>query len=156
MLKINLYCVGSIKEKYLQDAINEYIKRLSKFAKVEIIEMNESKLQDNNIEATIKLEGENFLKRLKKEEYLMILDLHGKEIDSVEFSEEIKNLKDRGVSPINFFIGGTFGISDEVRKRANFKLSLSKMTFTHQFTRVLILEQIYRAFKIINNEQYHH
>jgi len=156
MLKINLYCVGSIKEKYLQDAINEYIKRLSKFAKVEIIEMNESKLQDNNIEATIKQEGENFLKRLKKEEYLMILDLHGKEIDSVEFSEEIKSLKDKGVSPINFFIGGTFGISDEVRKRANFKLSLSKMTFTHQFTRLLILEQIYRAFKIINNEQYHH
>ena len=156
MLKIRLFCVGTIKESFYKEAINEYVKRLSKFAKLEIIELEESKLVNDNTLDVINKEGENLLKRIKKEEFLLIMDVKSKEYDSVEFSNYIKNLVDNGTSPINIFIGGTFGISDKVKQRANSKISLSKMTFTHQMTRVILLEQLYRAFKIINNEQYHH
>ena len=156
MLKIRLFCVGTIKESFYKEAINEYVKRLSKFAKLEIIELEESKLVNENTLDVINKEGDNLVKRLKKEEYLLILDVKSKEYDSIEFSNLIKNFVDNGTSPINMFIGGTFGISEKVKQRANSKISLSKMTFTHQMTRVILLEQLYRAFKIINNEQYHH
>lgn len=156
MIKINIYCVGSLKEQYLKDAINEYKKRLSRYAKVEIIEVKEAKVDETNITKGLNEEGENILKRIKDGEYLILSDLHGKEITSEEFSKSIRELIDKGISPISYVIGGTYGLSNELRKRSNDKICLSKLTFTHQMTRVILLEQIYRAFKIINNENYHH
>lgn len=156
MIKINLICVGSLKEQYLKDAINEYKKRLSRYAKIEIFEIKESKVDESNIKKGLNEEGENILKRIKDNDYLVLSDLHGKEISSEEFSVLLSNLINKGVSPINFVIGGTYGLSDDLRKRSNDKICLSKLTFTHQMTRVILLEQIYRAFKIINNENYHH
>lgn len=155
MLKINIFAVGTLKEKYLKEAIDEYLKRLSKFAKVDIFEINETKLI-NSETAVIEEEGKNILKRIKTNDYVILLDLHGDQVDSIAFSKKIGELQDKGISPINFVIGGTFGVSDELKKRANFKWCLSELTFTHQFTRVLVLEQIYRAFKINANEAYHH
>ncbi len=156
MIKINLYVIGSIKEKYMVDEINEYLKRLSKYAKINIIEFKESKIQGKDQNTILNEEGDQILKKIEDDEYLFLLDLHGKIISSEEFASQMKSLIDLGKGKISFAIGGTLGVSDDLRKRANFLISLSKMTFTHQMTRVIILEQIYRAFKINNNEQYHH
>lgn len=156
MIKIRLVTVGTLKEKFLKDAINEYLKRLSRFAKVEIVELEESKIQSKSEEQIKKEEGERILKRIKEGDYLILLDLKGEMLSSEEFSTKLKNLIDKGVSPLTFVIGGTLGLSEEVRKRANLSISISRMTFTHQMCRVILLEQIYRAFKIINNEEYHH
>ncbi len=156
MIKINLYVIGSIKEKYMVDEINEYLKRLSKYAKVNIIEFKECKIQGKDCTSILEEEGNQILKKIEDDEYLFLLDLHGKIISSEEFASNMKSLIDLGKGKISFAIGGTLGVSDALRKRANFLISLSKMTFTHQMTRVIILEQIYRAFKINNNEQYHH
>lgn len=156
MIKIRLVTVGTLKEKFLKDAINEYLKRLSRFAKVEIVELEESKIQSKSEEQIKKEEGERILKRIKESYYLILLDLKGEMLSSEEFSTKLKNLIDKGVSPLTFVIGGTLGLSEEVRKRANLSISISRMTFTHQMCRVILLEQIYRAFKIINNEEYHH
>lgn len=156
MIKIRLVTVGTLKEKFLKDAINEYLKRLSRFAKVEIVELEESKIQSKSEEQIKKEEGERILKRIKESDYLILLDLKGEMLSSEEFSTKLKNLIDKGVSPLTFVIGGTLGLSEEVRKRANLSISISRMTFTHQICRVILLEQIYRAFKIINNEEYHH
>ena len=156
MIKIKLVTVGTLKEKFLKDAINEYLKRLSRFAKVEIVELEESKIQSKSEEQIKKEEGERILKRIKESDYLILLDLKGEMLSSEELSTKLKNLIDKGVSPLTFVIGGTLGLSEEVRKRANLSISISRMTFTHQMCRVILLEQIYRAFKIINNEEYHH
>lgn len=156
MIKIKLVTVGTLKEKFLKDAINEYLKRLSRFAKVEIVELEESKIQSKSEELIKKEEGERILKRIKESDYLILLDLKGEMLSSEELSTKLKNLIDKGVSPLTFVIGGTLGLSEEVRKRANLSISISRMTFTHQMCRVILLEQIYRAFKIINNEEYHH
>lgn len=156
MIKINIFCVGSIKEKFTKDEISEYLKRLSKYAEVNIIETKEVPTQNKQIDAVLNEEGENILKRIKDKEVLLLADLHGKEVTSEEFATLIKSLIDQGKSPINFAIGGTMGVSDALRQRSNYKICLSKLTFTHQMTRVILLEQIYRAFKIINNENYHH
>lgn len=156
MIKFRLVTVGTLKEKFLKDAINEYLKRLSRFAKVEIVELEESKIQSKSEEQIKKEEGERILKRIKESDYLILLDLKGEMLSSEEFSTKLKNLIDKGVSPLTFVIGGTLGLSEEVRKRANVSISISRMTFTHQMCRVILLEQIYRAFKIINNEEYHH
>ena len=156
MIKINIFCVGSIKEKFTKDEISEYLKRLSKYAEVNIIETKEVPTQNKQIDVVLNEEGENILKRIKDKEVLLLADLHGKEVTSEEFATLIKSLIDQGKSPINFAIGGTMGVSDALRQRSNYKICLSKLTFTHQMTRVILLEQIYRAFKIINNENYHH
>ncbi len=156
MIKINIFCVGSIKEKFTKDEISEYLKRLSKYADVSIIETKEVPTQNKQIDTVLNEEGENILKRIKDKEVLLLADLHGKEVTSEEFAILIKSLIDQGKSPINFAIGGTMGVSDGLRQRSNYKICLSKLTFTHQMTRVILLEQIYRAFKIINNENYHH
>ena len=156
MIKINLFCVGSIKEKFVKEEISEYLKRLSKYAEVNIIETKEVPIQSKQIDAVLEEEGENVLKRIKENEVLLLADLHGKEYTSEEFANIIKVLIDQGKSPLNFAIGGTMGVSNKLRERSNYKLCLSKLTFTHQMTRVILLEQIYRAFKIINNENYHH
>ena len=156
MIKINLYCVGTIKEKFTKDEISEYLKRLSKYAEVNIIETKEVPTQNKQIDVVLDEEGENILKRIKEKEVLLLSDLHGKEMTSEEFASLLKTLIDQGKSPINFAIGGTMGVSENLRKRSTYKICLSKLTFTHQMTRVILLEQIYRAFKIINNENYHH
>jgi len=156
MIKINLLTIGTLKEKYLKDALNEYSKRLSKYASVSIYEGKESKLINDDYLSTINEEGEDLLKRIKNDEFVILLDLHGSEISSEEFSKKIDSLINKGYGKLCFVIGGTYGVSQKLVERSNFSLCLSKMTFTHQFTRVILLEQIYRAFKIINNEPYHH
>ena len=160
MLKINIYCVGTIKENFLKDAILEYKKRLSKYVAINIEEVKEAKIESfenvNLINKTLDEEGERILKRINKEDYFILVDLHGREINSEEFAKVLSNLKDGGCSTIDFVIGGTLGLSDKLRERSNYKLCLSKMTFPHQLTRLILLEQIYRACKINNNESYHH
>ena len=146
-MKINILTIGKLKEKYLIDAVNEYRKRLKNFCTLEIIELPEQR--------TIELEGEMLLKRISPESFKIILDVHGKEISSENFAKKISDLALNGQSNLTFVIGGAFGISEELRQVADFKLSLSKMTFTHQMTRLILIEQIYRAFKIIHNEPYH-
>ena len=146
-MKINILTIGKLKEKYLIDAVNEYRKRLKNFCTLEIIELLEQR--------TIDLEGEMLLKRISPESFKIILDIHGKEISSEEFAKKISDLALNGQSNLTFVIGGAFGISEELRQAADFKLSLSKMTFTHQMTRLILIEQIYRSFKIIHNEPYH-
>ena len=156
MMKIKIVGVGSIKEKFLKDAISEYLKRLTRFAKIEIIEVDETKIQNKSEEQVKKEEGERLLKRIGQDDFVFLLDLKGELISSEVLAQKINDLINKGISPLTFVIGGTLGLSEEVRKRANIKLSISKMTFTHQMCRMIILEQIYRAFKIINNEEYHH
>lgn len=160
MLKINIFCVGTIKETYLKDAISEYKKRLGKYASINIEEVKEAKIEsfenESLIKQTLDEEGERILRKINKDDYLILVDLHGKEISSLEFAEVMSNLKNKGCSIIDFVIGGTLGLSDQLRNRSNYKLCLSKMTFPHQLTRVILLEQIYRTFKINNNESYHH
>lgn len=156
MMKIKIVSVGTIKEKFLKDAISEYLKRLTRFAKIEIIEVDETKIQNKSEEQVKKEEGERLLKRIGQDEFVFLLDLKGELISSEVLAQKINDLINKGISPLTFVIGGTLGLSEEVRKRANIKLSISKMTFTHQMCRMIILEQIYRAFKIINNEEYHH
>lgn len=159
MLNIKLVVVGKLKEKFHKDEVDEYLKRLSRYAKVSIIEVEEEKIKDNSSlkenQMILVKEGNNVLRNIKDNEYMFLLDLHGKEISSEEFASKMKDLPVNNYSTISFVIGGSLGVSDELRTRSNFKLKLSPMTFTHQMTRIIILEQIYRAFKINNNETYH-
>ncbi|HKL73048.1 MAG TPA: 23S rRNA (pseudouridine(1915)-N(3))-methyltransferase RlmH [Candidatus Onthovivens sp.] len=156
MIKLKILAIGKIKEDFNKMAIKEYLKRLSKFASVEIIELEEEKIQNKSVEDILEVEGNAILNKLANNDYLILLDLHGKEISSEEFALNLQELENKGTSPVFFAIGGTLGVSESLRKRANFRLSISQMTFTHQVTRVLLLEQIYRAFKINRNEKYHH
>ena len=142
---IKIICVGKIKEAFYRDAIAEYMKRLSKYHKVEIVELNDS---------NINLEKELILKKIDNKDYVITLEIEGHEVSSVELANKLdKTLMIN--SNITFVIGGSDGLDDEVKARANYKLSFSKMTFPHQLFRVILLEQIYRAFKIMNNETYH-
>ncbi|MBN1469733.1 MAG: 23S rRNA (pseudouridine(1915)-N(3))-methyltransferase RlmH [Fusobacteriaceae bacterium] len=155
MLSINLICVGKIKEKYINMGIDEFIKRLQAFAKVSIIELKEDG-NDSNREDSIKKEGiliKNILEKCKG--YNILLDVDGKNISSEEMSKEIERLTVQGSSTINFIIGGSYGVSEDVRKMSNFRLSFSKMTFPHQLMRLIFLEQLYRWLSIINNIKYH-
>ena len=142
---IKIICVGKIKEQYLKDAILEYKKRISKYHKLEIIE-----LPDNSIEE----EGNAILKVINDKDYVINLEIEGQMIDSIEFSNRIEKIFIEH-SNITFIIGGSDGLSDKIKAISNFKLSFSKMTFPHQLFRVILLEQIYRAFKIMKNETYH-
>lgn len=150
---IRIICVGKIKEKYFVDAINEYKKRIGKFSKLEIIELSDEATNDSNI-ALLK-EKEKILKILKTTDYNIALDINGEMIDSVEFSNKINNIFTNHNSNITFIIGGSCGLANEIKNMCDYKLSFSKMTFPHQLFRVILLEQIYRAFKINNNEAYH-
>lgn len=158
-MKITILCVGKIKEKYFIDAIKEYSKRLSKYVNLEIIEVSDEKTPDNaseTVEKQIKeKEGERLLKYIKDNQYVITLEIEGKQLDSVELSNHINKLGIDGKSNICFVIGGSLGLDDRIKKRADFKLSFSKMTFPHQLMRVVLLEQIYRAYRIIHNEPYH-
>jgi 23S rRNA (pseudouridine1915-N3)-methyltransferase len=148
---IKLICVGKIKEKFLREAILEYQKRLSKYTKLEIIEIPDYSI--NPFENKLK-EGELILKNIKEKDFVITLEIEGKMLDSEELSNYLEKVKIIN-SNIVFIIGGSDGLSDSVSQRSNFKLSFSKLTFPHQLFRIILLEQIYRAFKIENNESYH-
>ena len=158
MLHINVICVGKIKESFFRDAILEYSKRLSRFCNLTITELQDEKIPEKaskKIEQEIKeKEGQNIISHIKKDSYVIALDLTGKELDSVALSQKIENLSISN-SSITFIIGGSLGLSNQVLKYCNEKLCFSKMTFPHQLIRIFLLEQIYRAFKIANNETYH-
>ena len=157
-MNIKVYCIGKIKEQYLKDGIAEYLKRLLPYAKTEIIEVADSKVKDNpndfDITKAKNEEGERVLKLIKND-YLIGLDLNKKEFTSEEFASYLESKFVEGGSSISFVIGGSYGLSENLKKRCNSSISLSKMTFLHQMTRLVLLEQIYRAFKILNNETYH-
>ena len=149
---IKLICVGKIKEKYLNDAINEYRRRLSKYTKLDIIELPDSSY--NEIDKVKNMEGKLILKHLKENDNVIILDINGQELSSVELTDKLCSQEVIN-SNLTFIIGGSYGLSDEVKKRANYSISFSKLTFPHQLFRVILLEQIYRTYKIRNNENYH-
>ena len=158
-MKITILTVGKIKEKYLRDAIAEYSKRLSRYAKLEIIEVADEKTPDNaseTVETNIKnKEAERLLKYIRDDAYLITLEIKGKQLTSEELAQKIDTLGVQGTSHIIFVIGGSLGLGEEVLKRSNYALSFSKMTFPHQLMRVILLEQIYRSFRIIKGEPYH-
>lgn len=158
-MKITLICVGKLKEKYLKMGIDEYRKRLGRYCTLEIIQLPDEKTPDNASSATNnaikKKEGERILKFLKDDSYCIVLAIDGKMLSSEELADHMEKLFVTGKSHISFVIGGSLGLSDEVLSRANYQLSFSKMTFPHQLMRVIFLEQIYRAYRIINNEPYH-
>ena len=158
-MKIKIICVGKLKEKYLKDGILEYTKRLSRFCKIEIIEVNDEKIPDNASKSqediVIKNEGEKILKHIQKGEYIISLCVEGKNISSTELADNLKSITLSGNSTIAFIIGGSLGIDEKIKNMSDYKLSFSKMTFPHQLMRLILLEQIYRAFKINSNEEYH-
>ena len=158
-MKIKLYAIGKIKTPYLKEGIEDYLIRLRPYVNVEIIEVKDEPLpsepNQKEIMMAVNIEGERVLKLIKPQEYLIALDLNKKQFTSEEFATFInQKLIDNGAS-ISFVIGGSYGLSEALKKRSNYSLSLSNMTFLHQMTRLILLEQIYRSFKIINNETYH-
>ena len=159
MLHINIICVGKLKEKYLQDALSEYSKRLSKYCNLNIIELPDEKLLNNLNDSLInqikQKESNNILSHIEKGSYVLALDLKGKQFSSEEFSKKITNISINSFSSITFIIGGTLGLYENVLKNSNELICFSKMTFPHQLIRIFLLEQIFRAFKISNNETYH-
>ena len=158
-MKITVITVGKIKEKYLKDAIAEYTKRLGKYCKLEIIEVADEKTPDNAssiVEESIRSkEADRILKYVKEDAYVVTLEINGKQLSSEELADKIETLGVQGTSHIIFIIGGSIGLGKEVLKKSNFALSFSKMTFPHQLMRVILLEQVYRSYRIINGEPYH-
>ena len=158
-MKITLITVGKIKEKYLRDAIAEYSKRLSRYCSLQIIEVADEKTPDQaseTVEENIRTkEGERILKYIRDDMYVITLEIAGKMLSSEEFARKIEKLGIQGKSSIAFVIGGSIGLGKEVLKRSDFALSFSKMTFPHQLMRVVLLEQVYRAYRIMNGEPYH-
>ena len=158
-MKITIACVGKIKEKYLTAGIDEFTKRLTPFCKLETIAINEEKMPDNPApaekEQVLEKETQRLLAIIPENSYVILLDVIGKQLSSPELASKIDALALNGHSYITFVIGGAFGYTDALRKRADYALSFSKMTFTHQMIRLLLIEQIYRAFKISNNQKYH-
>lgn len=158
MLNIQIICIGKIKEDYLKDAINEYSKRLSKYCKLTITELPDEKIPDklnNSLSSEIKSkECNNIINHLKKDSHIIALDLTGKQFSSEEFSLEIERISMIN-SNITFIIGGSLGLNNELLNKCNQKICFSRMTFPHQLIRVFLLEQLFRAFKISNNEAYH-
>ena len=158
-MRISIICVGKIKEKYLKLGIDEFTKRLSKYCKLEIIELDDEKAPENLSDKEMLMikekEGKKILSKIKDNAHVIALAIDGKNLSSEELAENINNLGVRGTSHIVFVIGGSLGLSDEVLKRANYKLSFSKMTFPHQLMRLILLEQVYRAYRINSGEPYH-
>ena len=148
---IKIVCVGKIKEKYLADAIAEYRKRLTKYTKLDIVELPD---YEGDVNVVLRKESLNIMKQIDDKAYVITLEIDGMQMNSIDFSKKIDSIL-INYSNIIFVIGGSYGLSDEVKNRSNFKLSFSKFTFPHQLFRVILLEQIYRSFKIINNESYH-
>lgn len=158
-VKIKIISVGKLKEKYLVDGIKEYAKRLQAYAKIEFIEVDDESIPNKNslsIQEGIKVkEGSKILKKLKDGDYVIVLDVHGERIDSVTLSKHMEECMLVGRSTIAFVIGGSLGHSTDILQRADYRLSFSKMTFPHQLMKLILVEQIYRSFKIMKNESYH-
>ena len=143
---IKLLCIGKLKEEYLKEAVNDYLKRLSKYTKIELIELKDSNIND---------EKDEILKHIKTSDFIVSLAIEGKELNTLEFKNLIENNFINGNSNITFIIGGSDGLHDEIKKISNEKISFSRLTYPHGLFRVILLEQIYRSFKIMNNETYH-
>lgn len=158
-MNITIISVGKLKEKYLKLGIEEFRKRLSKYCKLDIIELDDEKcpenLSDKDMEIVKNKEGQKILSKIKNNSYVIALAIDGKNLSSEELADTISKLAVRGISHITFIIGGSLGLADEVLKRADYKLSFSKMTFPHQLMKLILLEQVYRSFRINNNEPYH-
>ncbi len=158
-MRIRIICVGKLKEKYLTDGIAEYCKRLGRFAKVEIVELSDEKIPDNPSDAIcvriVNTEGDKILSKIGKDEYVIALCVEGKLMSSEELAEKLASVTLAGHNTVTFIIGGSLGLSENVKGRADLRLSFSKMTFPHQLMRLILTEQIYRGFKINANEQYH-
>ncbi len=158
-MKIKIICVGKLKEKYLEEGVKEYLKRLSAYCDVEVIEVGDERIPENPSlaeEMIVKSkEGRRILDKVKQDDYMILLDVQGKEVDSIQFAESIEDCMLHSKSTIDFVIGGSLGHGEDVLTRANKRISFSKMTFPHQLMRVILAEQIYRAFKIIRKETYH-
>ena len=146
-MKITIVAIGKLKEKFLVEGVAEYLKRLRLFSKIEVREIPECKTLDD--------EGKKILAQIPKDSFVFVLDVAGTAITSEDFAKKISDLNLRGISNLTFVIGGAFGLSEEVKKISDFRMSLSEMTFTHQMARLILLEQIYRAFKINRGEPYH-
>lgn len=159
MLNIKIICVGKLKEKYWKEAVSEYSKRLNAYCKLTINEVRDEKISDSNSSADEEkvkdMEGKQILKNIKDSEYVICLDLSGEELNSIQLSEKLEKLALTGTNQVDFIIGGSLGIGKEVLDRADEKMSFSKLTFPHQMIRTILLEQIYRAFKISRGEVYH-
>ncbi|MGL6064932.1 MAG: 23S rRNA (pseudouridine(1915)-N(3))-methyltransferase RlmH [Fusobacteriaceae bacterium] len=154
-MNVNIICVGKIKEKYINDGINEFLKRMTLFAKVKIIELKEDGNDENRV-SSIKKETQEIIKTLEKNKgYSILLDIEGKNYSSKEMAKEIEKIGVNGNSTINFIIGGSYGVDKEIRTHVETRLSFSKMTFPHQLMRLILIEQIYRWFGIIGNNKYH-
>ena len=158
-MRISIVCVGKIKEKYLKLGIDEFSKRLSKYCKLDVIELDDEKAPENLSDKEMLMikekEGKKILSKIKDNSYVIALAIDGKNLSSEELADTINNLGVRGNSHIVFIIGGSLGLSDEILSRANYKLSFSKMTFPHQLMRLILLEQVYRAYRINSGEPYH-
>ena len=155
-MKIKIIALGKIKEKFLKEGINEFLKRLTPYASVSVLELSPIEIKDENLTEKILLEeGEKILSNIKPLDFVITMEIGGKQFSSEEFASRIKTLTNDGVQEIVFVIGSSCGIGENVSKRANLKMSMSKMTFLHQFARLILIEQIYRAFKIIKGETYH-
>ena len=155
-MKIKIIALGKIKEKFLKDGIDEFLKRLTPYATVEVVELSPVEIRDENLtQRALDEEGEKILSLIKPQSYVITMEIKGTMLSSEELAGKIEELTNDGVQELVFVIGSSCGISKNVSKRADFKLSMSKMTFLHQFARLLLVEQIYRAFKIIRKETYH-
>lgn len=150
---IRLVCIGKIKDSNLKTLIDDYTKKINKYHKFEVVEVKDEPIKDNE-KTVLDIEASRALSKIGNDEYVILLDLHGKTIDSVEFAKKLDKLF-INYSKITFVIGGSLGLGEELIKRANYRLKLSDMTFLHQMTRLILVEQIYRSFKILNNETYH-
>ena len=155
-MKIKIIALGKIKEKYLKSGIDEFLKRLTPYASVSIVELNPIEIKDENLKDKILLdEGEKILSNIKPLDFVVTMEIEGKQFSSEDFAQKIKDLTNNGTQEIVFVIGSSCGIGKNVSARANLKMSMSKMTFLHEFARLILIEQIYRAFKIIKGEKYH-
>ena len=155
-MKIKIIALGKIKEKFLKEGIDEFLKRLRPYSPIEIIELLPVEIKDENLtQKALEQEAEKILALIKPNSFVITLEILGKQLSSEEFAEKIQEITNSGISELVFIIGSSCGIAPILSQRADFKLSFSKMTFLHQFARLILIEQIYRAFKILKNETYH-
>ena len=155
-MKIKIIALGKIKENFLKEGIDEFLKRLTPYASIEIIELTPVEIRDENLtQKALEQEGEKILANIKNDSFVITMEILGKQLSSEDFAQKINEISMSGISELVFIIGSSCGLSPTVSNRANFKLSFSKMTFLHQFARLLLVEQIYRAFKILKGETYH-
>lgn len=155
-MNIKIIALGKIKEKFLKEGVDEFLKRLTPYSSVEVVEINPIEIKDENlVEKVLDEEGDRILSLIKSSSYVVTMEISGKQFSSEEFSARIESLINDGVSELVFVIGSSCGLSKKVSARADLKMSMSKMTFLHQFARLVLVEQIYRAFKIMKKEKYH-